>query len=190
MRAPLLAAPLALALALLSSATGVAAQAEPSFRGTFVRDAAAGDDMEQVIRNALPKVKSALGRSILGRGTATKRLREVNRPYGWIRFAPEGNTITVETDLWNGPQWKLTTVRNGTLNDWKRRNPEGKVETVRVTTDTQGATMTQRFQAPDGTRSNVYSLSPDGRTLTMNVTVTSDKLTGPITYKLVYRRRD
>lgn len=188
MRIPRLTAPFAFLFLLLASAAQLHAQAaDPAFRGVFVRDAAAGDDMEQVIEQSLPKIKSTLGR--IFKGKARDRLREVNRPYGWIRFAPEGNIVAVETDLWSGQQWRLATPRNGTVEKWRRRAPDGKVETVKVTTDTRGATMTQRFEGEDGARTNVYSLSPDGNTLTMNVTVTSGKLTGPITYKLVYRRR-
>lgn len=184
MRIPRLTAPFAFLFLLLASAAQLQAQADPAFRGVFVRDVAAGDDMEQVIEQSLPKIKSTLGR--IFKGKARDRLREVNRPYGWIRFSPEGNLVTVESDLWGT---KLTTPKNGTLEKWQRRTAGGKTETVKVTTDTRGATMTQRFEAEDGARTNVYSLSPDGKTLTMNVTVTSDRLTGPITYKLVYRRR-
>lgn len=186
MRIPRLVAPFAFLL-LLASAAQLHAQAGPEFRGVFVRDAAAGDDMEAVIEASLPKIRSTLGR--IFKGKARERLREVNRPYGWIRFAPQGSIVTVETDHWNGQQWQLATPRNGSVEKWQRRTPDGKVETVKVTTDTRGATMTQRFEAEDGARTNVYALSPDGNTLTMDVTVTSEKLTGPITYKLVYRRR-
>lgn len=182
MRIPRLSVLLAVLVLSLASAAQLHAQAAPSFQGTFVRDAAAGDDMDVVIQNALPKIKSTLGR--IFKGAARKRLMEVNRPYAWIRFTPEGNMVTVESE-----SWKVTTPRNGTLAEWPRRGADGKTEKIRVTTETQGSTMTQRFQAEDGTRTNVYSLSPDGRTLTVNVTVTSEKLTGPVTYKLVYRRR-
>ncbi len=46
----------------------------------------------------------------------------------------------------------------------------------------------QRFQAEDGRRVNLYSVSADGNTLTMNVTITSPRLPSPLTYKLVYNR--
>jgi hypothetical protein len=39
-----------------------------------------------------------------------------------------------------------------------------------------------------GRRINDYTLSPDGRTLTMQVTETSPQLSQTITYKQVYRR--
>lgn len=186
MRISRLAAPLALLAALIAAPAALHAQ-DPAFRGTYARDVAAGDDMEAVINDALPKVKSTLGR--IFRGKARERLREVNRPYGWIRFTPGDAVLTMETDLWNG-EWKLTAPRNGRLEKWRRRAPDGSVEVVDVVSNLQGSTLTHQFQGEDGNRINVYSLSPDGRTLTMNVTVTSDKLTGPVTYRLVYRRRE
>jgi hypothetical protein len=42
-----------------------------------------------------------------------------------------------------------------------------------VTTHTDGARLEQVFDAEDGRRVNVYTLSPDGSTLTLEVTVTS-----------------
>jgi hypothetical protein len=46
----------------------------------------------------------------------------------------------------------------------------------------------QTFTSADGRRVNDYTLSPDGRTLTMQVTETSPRLSQTITYKQVYRR--
>lgn len=172
-------------LAVLGSWAPARAQ-EPAFRGTFIRDTAAGDDMEQVINQNLPKIKSVLGK--LFKGTARARLREVNRPYSWIHFAPCPEGIATETDLWAG-EWKLTTPTTGEVKGWKRRTGSGKVETIDVATELAANTFTHRFKAEDGTRTNVYTLSPDGRTLTLDVTVVSGKLTGPMTYRLVYRAR-
>jgi len=48
--------------------------------------------------------------------------------------------------------------------------------------------LAQTFTSADGRRVNDYSLSPDGRTLTMQVTETSPRLSQTIAYKQVYRR--
>jgi len=37
-------------------------------------------------------------------------------------------------------------------------------------------------------RTNTFTVSPDGRTLTLGVAVSSPKLPRPLTYKLVYTR--
>ena len=46
----------------------------------------------------------------------------------------------------------------------------------------------QTFRAEDGQRVNVYTLSNNGNTMTMNVTITSPRLPDPLTYRLVYNR--
>lgn len=184
MKARWIGATCAALLTLAAVATPVAAQ-EVAFRGTFVRDSVAGDNMEQVINAALPHIKSTLGR--IFKGTARKRLREVNRPYGWIEFTPAAGHMTTQTDHWNG-QWKLTAPDSGTVT-WKRRTGDGDTETLRVTSHLDGHTYTQRFIAGDGVRTNTYVLSPDGRTLTINVHIVSPKLSEPMSYRLVYRAR-
>ncbi len=163
------------------SAQEPAAAAVP-FRGTFLRDSAAGDNMEQVINAALPHVKSTLGR--IFKGAARKRLREVNRPYAWIEFTPGTKEMTTQTDHWNG-QWKLAAPDSGTVT-WKRKTGDGDVETLHVASFLEGHTYVHKFIAEDGVRTNTYVLSPDGKTLTMHVHVVSPKLSEPMSYKLVY----
>lgn len=172
------------ALLVFALARPLAAQ-EGAFRGTFVRDSAAGDNMEQVINATLPHIKSTLGR--IFKGTARKRLREVNRPYGWIEFTPGAGHMTTQTDHWNG-EWKLTAPDSGTVT-WKRKTGDGDVETLHVASFLEGRTYVHRFIAEDGVRTNTYSLSPDGRTLTIAVHIVSPKLDQPMNYKLVYRAR-
>ena len=158
---------------------------ETAFRGTFVRDSAAGDNMEQVINQALPHVKSTLGR--IFKGAARSRLREVNRPYGWIEFTPGPREMTTQTDHWNG-QYKLSAPDSGTVT-WKRKTGGGDIETLRVASYLDAHSYTHRFIAEDGVRTNTYTLSPDGRTLTVSVHVVSPKLSEPMSYRLVYRAK-
>jgi hypothetical protein len=73
---------------------------------------------------------------------------------------------------------------SGAAVKWTREDGE----TFDVSGKVAGSTLTQTFVAEDGKRVNVYTLSPDGKTLTMNVTVTSPRLPKPLNYKLVYRR--
>lgn len=172
----------AVALGLLAAnATHAAAQqTEASFRGTFVRDADAGDSMKKIVDMGMSKLGSAY--RIWPISTqARKRLENTNKPYAWIQFVPDaGTTVTTTTD-----QWKLTTPKNGRLEDWSR----DKDDQIDVTTRWQSGRVEHAFDAEDGRRVNVYTLSPDGNTLFMDVTVTSPKLDSPLTYRMVYRRR-
>ena len=45
------------------------------------------------------------------------------------------------------------------------------------------------YDAESGKREDRYNLSPDGSRLTLTVQMTSTKLPGPLTYKLVYARQ-
>jgi hypothetical protein len=177
MRAPLKSIAGAL-FALLAVSTALHAQAEPQWRGTFQRDADASDSMKKIVDE---------GMSRLGRvyrvwpisSQAKHRLQDTNRPSERVEFRPEGETLTTITDTYN-----LTTPRNGKRERWERK----KGDFIDVTTHSEGARIEQTFDAEDGRRVNVYTLSPDGSTLTMEVTVTSPKLSSPLTYKEVYRR--
>jgi hypothetical protein len=64
--------------------------------------------------------------------------------------------------------------------------PDGRK--VNVSMQLQGRRLEQTFTSADGRRVNDYTLSPDGRTLTMQVRETSHRLPQGITYKQVYRR--
>src|SRR5690606_11781320 len=142
-------------------------------------DEAASDPMKKIVDD---------GMSRLGRvyrvwpisGQARRRLEETNRPHAWLQITPQGDQLVVESD-----QYRLVTPRDGELKGWERK--EGDL--VDVTTRLEGTRLEQRFVAEDGERVNVYTLSPDGATLTLEVTVTSPKLDGPLTYRQVYRRR-
>jgi hypothetical protein len=73
---------------------------------------------------------------------------------------------------------------SGAAVKWTREDGE----VFDVTMRSASGRLTQTFAAEDGSRENVYTVSADGRTLTMNVTLRSPRLSAPLTYKLVYNR--
>lgn len=162
---------------LLAGSARLEAQ-KPSFRGTFVRDEAASTPMDKIVSDGMARLSSAY-RLPLIRTAAKRRLMDTNHPYAWVRIDPTGNTVNVRT-----PEYSLTTPQNGQLENWERK--EG--DPVDVTTRMTNGRMEQTFEAEDGRRTNVLTISPDGNTLTMNVSVVSPKLSSPLTYKMVYRR--
>lgn len=173
--------PFAIALALFAAsvAPATAQQTEADFRGTFVRDADAGDSMKKIVTMGMSKLGAAYRIWPIS-GQAKKRLENTNRPYAWIQLVPDASTLTTTTD-----QWKLTTPKNGRVEDWNR----GKDDPIDVTTRWQSGRLEHAFDAEDGRRVNVYTLSPDRNTLFMDVTVTSPKLDSPLQYRMVYRRK-
>lgn len=120
-------------------------------------------------------------RAWLERQFARGRIRETNRPYDFIQIFPAPDSVTVHTE-----QWSLTVPRGGEVLEGWERAPDDLVD---VTMEWRDGAWVQIFEASDGIRVNRYVLAPDGKTLTVGVTLTSDQLSGPLEYELVYRRR-
>jgi hypothetical protein len=162
-----------LALALVLPTQG-RAQGVASLNGTYTYDAGASDDVNAAINNAVRRMNFAM------RPIARGRLRKTNEPYPRIVIANTASQVSVAM---NG-RAAIVSPANGTPIDWTREDGEE----LKVSTEWENGTLEQTFKAEDGQRVNAYSVSPDGRTLTMNVTVTAGRLPQPLTYKLVYRK--
>jgi hypothetical protein len=61
-------------------------------------------------------------------------------------------------------------------------------ENIMVSTKWIGEKLERTFKAVDGQRVDTYSLSRDGKTLIMRVSVTSPRLSRPCEYELTYKR--
>ncbi|MFW6050152.1 MAG: hypothetical protein ACODAU_03190 [Myxococcota bacterium] len=116
----------------------------------------------------------------LRRRVARKRLRAKNDLIRQIQIDFRGSDIVVvlDDDRYAAPaDGKLVKVR---LSDG---------EEVRVSHKLAGGRLVQRFVGDDGVRVDVFTPSDDGSRLRMNVVLTSDRLKGPIRYRLPYRAR-
>jgi hypothetical protein len=165
---------LLLALAATIAATAqVQAQAN-TINGTFTFVADQSDNVDQAINQAISRMNVAT------RQIARPRLRRTNQPYQRVVMATTPSAVTITTDN----RAAITTSPAGTPIKWTREDGE----VLDVSTNWQGDRLRQVFAAEDGRRENVWSLSPDGNTLTLNVTVTSGRLPQPLNYRLVYRR--
>lgn len=147
----------------------------PAIQGTFVYDASASDDVEAAIKEATHKM------SFITKPIARGRLKKTNEPYRRVIISPTAAEISIAMDQ----RAPIVTPSDGTAIDWKR--PEDG-EMLKVSTSWEGDRLRETFVADDGQRENVFSLSPDGRTLRMDVTVSSPRLPAPVRYALVYRR--
>src|SRR6476660_10269428 len=142
--------------------------------GTYTLDQANSDNINDVIEKAVGKM------NILKRLIARGRLKKLNPVYHQVAITSSSNEISVTVD--NQPT--LRTPANGTPVAWV--GPDGGK--VNASMQLSGGHLVQTFTSADGRRVNDYTLSPDGRTLTMQVTETSPQLSQTITYKQVYRR--
>lgn len=153
--------------------------------GRYVRDVAAGDNLEHVITDALPKVKSALAK--IFKGKAKSRLRQVVVAAAWQQFTMVGDAVRLETDAWSGDRG-ITARPGDVVRGWHRYWPNGKTEKLDVFTSRQGSALSYRYDAEDGQRTDVYSVDPTGTTLTQLVTLESSQLSSPVHYTLVFRK--
>lgn len=173
------AALLALAAALPDAA---AAQQGSQLRGTWTLNAQASDDINEKINASIRRM------NVLVRQIARPRLRSTNAAYPTLTLRHDGGNVRI--DMAGRPS--VSSPANGTAALWQRETgrecPEVRGDCVEVTTAYEGSRLRQTFRAEDGQRVNVFSVSPDGNTMTMAVTVTSDRLPAPLTYDLVYNR--
>src|SRR4051812_27825013 len=158
---------------ILGSRTLAAAQ-ESGLDGTYILDQTNSDNMNEVIEDAVGKL------NFLTRDIARGRLKKLNPAYRQVAIISSPNEISVTVD--NQPP--LRTPAKGAPVAWV--GPDGG--TVNASMQLAGRRLAQTFTSADGRRINAYTLSPDGRTLTMQVTETSPLLSQTITYKQIYTR--
>ncbi|MFL6354647.1 MAG: hypothetical protein ACJ74Z_22735 [Bryobacteraceae bacterium] len=157
----------------LGSSTVAAAQ-ESGLDGTYILDQTDSDNINEVIETAVEKL------NFLTRDIARGRLKKLNPVYRQVAITSSPNEISVAVD--NQPPLRIPA--KGVPVAWV--GPDGGK--VNASMHLTGRLLAQTFTSADGRRFNDYTLSPDGRTLTMQVTETSPRLSQTITYKQVYRR--
>lgn len=164
-------------LAALVAVIAVTAQAEAqatSFNGTYTLVPEQSDDVNEAINQAIRRMNFAV------RQIARPRLRRTNEPYQQVTLATTAQAVSITTDA----RAPISTNPTGTAIRWTREDGE----VLNVSTTLEGTRLRQVFAADDGERENVWTISPDGRTLTLDVTVTSGRLPQPLTYRMVYQR--
>jgi hypothetical protein len=157
----------------VGSSTLVAAQ-DSALDGTYILDGADSDNVNEVIEDAVGKL------NFLTRDIARERLKKLNPAYHEVVITSSPNEISVTVDN----QRSLRTPAKGAPVAWV--GPDGRK--VNASMQLAGQRLEQTFTSGDGRRINDYTVSSDGRTLTMQVTETSPRLSQAITYKQVYRR--
>lgn len=161
-------------LAVSLAAPAGAQQGGAALDGTYTLNRAASDDVNRAIEAAVSRM------NFVTRPIARGRLRRTNQPYQRVVISHTNNQVSIVTDT----RAPIRTPANGTPVKWRREDGE----MFDVSTEWENGRLEQTFSAEDGRRVNVYSLSADGRTLTMEVTVTSPRLAQPLRYKMVFNR--
>ena len=162
------------ALLLLTLIAPVTFAADEPFAGHYRLDAKASDNVGNAIED---QTKSM---NFITRPIARGRLKKTNPAYDSIAIAFPATNISVTLEQ----RKPIVFPANGTAVKWTREDGE----VFDVSGKVANGVLTQTFVAEDGRRTNTYTLSPDGRTMTLNVKVESPRLPKPVTYKLVYHR--
>ncbi len=187
-RSRLLALPIALLL--LAAAThhpthlrggqepaAVAAVQSPGLQGTFVLEPGANEKVVAAITSGTASM------NFIKRPIARSRLKKTNLPpYGTVRISHTPTEVSVDMD----GRAPILTPADGKTIKWKR--PEDG-EMLDVNTVWENGALKETFVAGDGSRENLFAISPDGQIMTMQVTIRSPQLKQPIVYKLDYRRK-
>jgi hypothetical protein len=171
-----------LALALFVVLPSMGRAQESGMRGTWTLNREQSDDVHASINRAVARM------NVVMRQIVRPRLRNTNEVYPGAVIDYDDHTVRV--DMRDGPS--VTTPANGEPVLWHRGTgracPEVGGQCVRVITTWENGHLEQTFSADDAQRVNDFSVSPDGRTLTMHVTIISPRLPSPLTYRLIYDR--
>jgi hypothetical protein len=157
------------AFAVPGAAAGLA-----DYSGTWTFDPAKSADIPKAIDEALAKENFAI------RTMARGRLVKANKVPKFVFIAQANGMTTVSFDEKTGP----TAPSDGRTIVWTR--PDGRRYQLRIALES--GVLVQSYKAEHGTRVNRFTLSPDGRILFMDVTVSSPRLESSIVYRLVFRQ--
>lgn len=157
------------AFAVPGAAAGLA-----DYSGTWTLDPAKSADIPKAIDEALAKENFAI------RTMARGRLVKANKVPKFVFIAQANGMTTVSFDEKTGP----TAPSDGRTIVWTR--PDGRRYQLRIALES--GVLVQSYKAEHGTRVNRFTLSPDGRILFMDVTVSSPRLESSIVYRLVFRQ--
>ena len=169
-RTRMLLLPLLAALAVPAAANAQ----ESNLRGTFVINRQQSDNINRAIEGAVSRM------SFITRPIARGRLRKTNAMYNRVVINYTPTQVSTVFDQ----RHAVESPANGQPVAWTREDGEK----FQLSTSWENGRLVQTFRAEDGSRTNTYSISPDGRTLTMHVTLRSPRLSAPLEYKLVFNR--
>lgn len=146
----------------------------PRWTGTFANPA----QSEAAIDAAIERVVSQM--SFFTRSVARAEVKGASPAFTRVEIetAPDAITVTFEA------RKPVRTPASGDTIRWTRDDG--------VEFDVHGRlgddAFRQSFVNGSGTRLNVFTLSPDGRTLNLDVELSSDRLPEPIRYRLTFER--
>ena len=145
---------------------------EPSLSGTWTTTRAG--DVAAAIQNVVADM------NFIKRPIARGRLTKLNPVYKKVVIAISDTGVFVKFD----ERDSIPMPAGGKAGPWTREDGDKFMVAAQVTKDQ----MIQTFKNDEGERTNVFRLSPDGKTLTMSATIKSPQLSKPLTYVITFGR--
>jgi len=153
-------------------ATLTLAAQDSALNGTWSQTRA--DDVAAAIENVVADMFS------VKRFVARKKLIRLNPVYKKAVIAISDTGVVVKFD----ERDSIPMPPGGKAGPWTREDGDKFMVAAQVTKDQ----MIQTFKNDEGERTNVFKLSADGKTLTMNATIKSPQLSKPLTYSISFGR--
>lgn len=145
---------------------------EPGMDGLWHRTRV--DDIQAAIQACTASM------NFITRPIARHKLANVNPAYQKVTLSITPQQVSVKLDDRN----PILMPGNGQEAPWTREDGDK----FQVAAHVAPGQLTQTFHNDEGARTNVFHLSPDGKTLTLSVTVTSPRIPKPLTYTMTFGR--
>ena len=145
---------------------------EPSLPGTWTQTKA--DDIAAAIQATVADM------NFIKRPIARGRLTKLNPAYKKVVIAVSDKEVVVKFD----ERAPIHMLPGGKAAPWTREDGDKFMVAAQVGKDQ----MVQTFKNEDGERTNVFRMSPDGKSLTLTATVKSPQLPKPLTYSISFGR--
>ena len=145
---------------------------EPSLSGTWNQTRT--DDIAAAIDATVADM------NFIKRPIARHKLVNLNPAYRKVMIAISDKEVLVKLD----EREPIHMPPGGKAAPWTREDGDKFMVAAQVTKDQ----LVQTFKNDEGERTNVFKLSPDGRSLTLTATVKSPKLPRPLVYSISFGR--
>ncbi len=145
---------------------------EPSLSGTW--NQAKADDIAAAIDTTVADML------FIKRPFARHKLTNLNPAYRKVMIVISDLEVLVKFD----ERAPIHMPADGKPAPWTREDGDKFMVAAQVTKDQ----LIQTFKNDEGERTNIFRLSPDGKSLTMSATIKSPQLPKPLTYAIIFGR--
>jgi hypothetical protein len=143
---------------------------ESSLSGTWTTTKA--DDVAAAIESVVADM------NFIKRPIARKKLTRLNPVYRKVLIAIGEKGVFIKFD----ERDSIPMPAGGKPGPWTREDGDKFLVAAQVTKDQ----LIQTFKNDEGERTNLFQLSPDGKTLVMSATIKSPQLSKPLTYSISF----